>query len=90
MPDQRPIVRTDLATLVLSESEDIVQQVPSYRSFEASHSGSVATGWALASRGVAAALMLGAIAAQIGIGFLRCPEAKIQPVWAQGPRKCGS
>ena len=69
------------ATLAERQQVGLFALLPSI--VEAVHLPVVATGGIADGRAVAAALALGASAAQIGTGFLRCPEAQIHPAWAR-------
>lgn len=69
-------------------AEDAVRQMVGLMSLVPQVVGAVsvpviATGGIADARGVAAALILGASAVMIGTGFLRCPEAKMHPAYAE-------
>ena len=49
----------------------------------------IAAGGIMDGRGIAAALMLGAAAAQMGTAFLNCVESGIHPVWKAALRGAG-
>ncbi len=68
------------ATRAESEMVGLIALVPAI--VDAVRIPVVATGGIADGRGIAAALMLGASAVQIGTGFLRCPEAQIPAAWA--------
>jgi nitronate monooxygenase len=54
---------------------------------DAVHVPVVATGGIADARGIAAALLLGASAVQIGTAFLRCPEAQLPQAWSDALAK---